>query len=147
MAAIKARDTAPELRIRRLLHAAGFRYRLHARDLPGTPDLVFPSLKTVVFVHGCFWHVHECAYFRWPRTRTEIWREKLLANAQRDRCAVNKLLEADWSVLTVWECALRSGNWQDEELVQFFRRWTDRDCGGNMEISMYGVAMRLPAPD
>ena len=110
MAAIKSKNTKPELAVRRALHAAGFRFHLHRRDLPGSPDLVFASFRTAVFVHGCFWHQHACAKFRWPKTNKAFWRTKLSGNAERDRRAMEALHAAGWHVEIIWECeiALRS---------------------------------------
>lgn len=107
MAAIKAANTRPELQIRRALHAAGLRFRLHVRDLPGKPDLVFPRYRAVVFVNGCFWHRHDCHLFRWPATREDFWRAKIDRNVVNDTRAVLALLESGWRVATVWECALK----------------------------------------
>ena len=107
MSRIRGRDTAPELLIRRALHARGFRYRLHGRKLPGKPDLVFPKFRAVIFVHGCFWHGHDCHLFRWPATRREFWEEKIIRNQERDSCAVSALRESGWRVLNIWECALK----------------------------------------
>lgn len=106
MAAIKGKSTKPELVVRRALHAAGFRFRLHRRDLPGSPDLVFASLRTAVFVHGCFWHQHECAKFSWPKTNKTFWRSKLSGNADRDRSAKEALRVAGWHVEVIWECEI-----------------------------------------
>ncbi len=106
MAAISGRDTKPELIVRRALHAVGFRFRLHRRDLPGRPDIVFPKYRTVIFVHGCFWHRHDCRYFRWPKTRVEFWRKKIAANVQRDRRNQHCLRDLGWRVEVVWECAV-----------------------------------------
>ena len=107
MAGIKGKDTQPEILLRKELHARGFRYRLGGCNLPGRPDLVFPALKAVVFVHGCFWHVHDCNYFKWPKSNVEFWRNKLLKNKVRDDCVVNQLKELGWNVITIWECELR----------------------------------------
>jgi len=107
MAAIKGRDTKPELLIRRALHTAGLRYRLHAKHLPGKPDLVFPRHRAVIFVHGCFWHQHDCHLFKWPTTRTDFWREKIGRNVVNDERATRSLLESGWRVALVWECALK----------------------------------------
>ncbi len=107
MAAIKGRHTKPELLIRKALHAAGLRYRLHAKHLPGKPDLVFPRHRAVIFVHGCFWHEHDCHLFKWPTTRTDFWREKIGRNVVNDERAVRILLESGWRVALVWECALK----------------------------------------
>jgi len=107
MSRIRGADTKPELVLRRGLHAHGLRYRLHVRELPGTPDIVFASHKVAVFVHGCFWHGHECDMFRWPATRADFWRAKIGSNRQRDEHALKALRSAGWRTLVVWECALR----------------------------------------
>lgn len=109
MAGIRGKDTKPELALRRSLHALGFRYRLHAKGLPGKPDLALPKYKAVIFVHGCFWHRHpECRYASNPSTRPEFWAAKFAANVARDRSVRLSLLRAGWRVATVWECALRT---------------------------------------
>lgn len=107
MAGIRGKDTKPEMIVRRALHARGFRYRLHNRDLPGCPDLVFPKYRAVIFVHGCFWHGHGCKVFKWPKTRPEFWREKIEGNRIRDRSAAARLKRQGWRVIRVWECQLR----------------------------------------
>ena len=107
MLRIRGRDTRPEMIIRQGLHARGLRFRLHRRDLPGRPDLAFPQYRAVIFVHGCFWHGHDCPLFRWPQTRKDFWREKIRKNRARDQGAVASLKDQGWRVLTVWECALK----------------------------------------
>lgn len=107
MSRIRGKDTKPELILRRGLHALGFRYQLHRKDLPGRPDLVFPRYQTVIFVHGCFWHGHDCSLFRWPATRAEFWHEKIGRNRERDKNAVHQLKQQGWRVITVWECAFK----------------------------------------
>lgn len=107
MQAIGGRNTRPEMIVRRGLHAIGWRYRLHVRGLPGRPDLVFPRHRAAIFVHGCFWHGHECPLFRLPATRTEFWAAKIRGNRERDTGAAASLTAQNWRVLTVWECALR----------------------------------------
>jgi DNA mismatch endonuclease (patch repair protein) len=105
MAAIRGTDTKPELRVRRALHAAGLRYRLHVRGLPGTPDLVFPSRRVVLFVHGCFWHQHPlCHNAKMPASRPEFWGPKLVANVERDRRQQRALKRLGWRVIVIWEC-------------------------------------------
>jgi DNA mismatch endonuclease (patch repair protein) len=108
MAAIGPKDTAPELLVRRLLHASGFRFRLHRRDLPGRPDIVLPRYRTVVMVHGCFWHHHGCKNSGWPKTRTEFWRAKIIGNQDRDRRNVRDLTALGWRVVIIWECQTRA---------------------------------------
>lgn len=108
MAGIKGKNSQPELLVRRLLFASGYRFRLHRRDLPGTPDIVMPSRKVAIFVHGCFWHLHQgCRYAKMPATRPDFWKAKLEANVERDRRAVDKLQALGWRVLCVWECTTR----------------------------------------
>lgn len=109
MARIRGKDTAPELKVRKLLWREGFRYRLHSKGLPGKPDLVLARWNVVVFVHGCFWHQHlGCTFFRIPKTRTSFWAEKLHRNKERDDAAVAALLATGWRVAVVWECAVRA---------------------------------------
>ena len=107
MAGIGPANTKPELIIRRGLHARGYRYRLHARNLPGRPDLLFPARKAVILVQGCFWHGHNCHLFRWPSTREEFWRDKIAGNIARDRKVREQLTSLGWRVLEIWECALK----------------------------------------
>lgn len=104
MALIRGKDTKPELVVRRLTHAMGYRYRLHRRDLPGTPDLVFPRHRKVIFVHGCFWHQHDCPRGTKPASNTDFWNAKLAANVERDERNRLALTTAGWSALTIWEC-------------------------------------------
>lgn len=107
MSRIRAKDTKPELMIRKGLFAMGFRYRLHQRRLPGCPDLVFPRYGAVIFVHGCLWHRHRCELFRWPKTNAQFWRRKINKNSKNDKRNVRNLRTQGWRVLTVWECSLR----------------------------------------
>ena len=108
MAAIRARDTSPELKVRCLLHHFGYRFRPHRRDLPGSPDIVLPKHRTVVFVHGCFWHRHrECRYTTTPKSRADFWARKFERNVERDHCQQKQLKEMGWSVMVIWECELR----------------------------------------
>jgi DNA mismatch endonuclease (patch repair protein) len=107
MAGIRGKDTKPELILRRGLHAAGFRFRLHDRSLPGHPDLVFTRYNAVLFAHGCFWHGHDCHLFRWPSTRQDFWADKIARNRAVDARSVVALTDAGWRVGIVWECALK----------------------------------------
>jgi DNA mismatch endonuclease (patch repair protein) len=106
MSGIRGKNTKPELLIRKALHARGFRYRLHC-DLPGKPDICLPKHRAVIFVHGCFWHGHECHLFKWPATRPEFWRAKIGRNREVDRAAEGRLALEGWRVGVVWECALK----------------------------------------
>jgi DNA mismatch endonuclease (patch repair protein) len=109
MSRIKGRDTGPELRLRSLLHRAGFRFRLHAKELPGNPDIVLPKYRAAIFVHGCFWHRHEgCRNATMPSTRTEFWKSKFASNVGRDERNQAALTAAGWTVFTVWECELKN---------------------------------------
>jgi DNA mismatch endonuclease (patch repair protein) len=111
MSGIRGKDTAPELQVRGALHAAGFRYRLHARDLPGRPDIVLRKQKIAIFVHGCFWHVHaRCRFAQMPKTRAAWWKAKLEGNRRRDAHAVDALHAAGWTVFVIWECELREAS-------------------------------------
>jgi DNA mismatch endonuclease (patch repair protein) len=126
MSGIRGKDTKPEMIVRRGLHAMGFRYRLHDKSLPGKPDLVLPKYKAVIFVHGCFWHKHDCKYFKWPKTRPEFWREKILGNVERDLDSIQRLNEKEWRTAVVWECAFR-GTRQSEEVFTILKQWLFSD--------------------
>jgi DNA mismatch endonuclease (patch repair protein) len=107
MQAIRGKNTGPEVLLRKLLFARGFRYRLHVSSLPGKPDIVLPKYRTVIFMHGCFWHGHDCHLFTLPQTRRDFWTTKISANQQRDQRVIFALQSAGWRVISVWECALR----------------------------------------
>ncbi|WP_109577839.1 very short patch repair endonuclease [Aminobacter sp. AP02] len=113
MAGIRGTNTKPELTLRRALHAAGFRYRLHDRSLPGKPDIVFPRYHAVLFAHGCFWHGHDCHLFRMPSTRPDFWSEKIARNREVDRRADDELSRAGWRIGVVWECSLKGRTRRD----------------------------------
>jgi DNA mismatch endonuclease, patch repair protein len=106
MASIRGKNTRPELIVRRAIHAAGFRYRLHVKELPGKPDIVLPKYRTVILVNGCFWHGHDCEKFRLPKTRTNFWKKKINGNKRRDENAAKALNILGWRVAIVWECAV-----------------------------------------
>lgn len=107
MAAVKSRDTKPEMIVRHGLHRRGFRFRLQDRRLPGRPDLVLARYRAAIFVHGCFWHGHDCPLFRWPKSRPEFWRTKIGRNIERDGEVREAISEKGWRVLTIWECTFR----------------------------------------
>ena len=119
MQAVKSRDTGPELAVRRLLHAMGYRYRLHRKDLPGRPDITFVSRRKAIFVHGCFWHGHDCPKGRLPKSRLEYWKPKLDENRKRDRTKREQLESLGWSVLTVWQCETRDPDTLAQRLQYF----------------------------
>ena len=128
MAAVRARDTKPELMIRKALHASGLRYRLNVRNLPGKPDIVLPRHRAVVFVHGCFWHRHECDLFRWPESRPEFWRDKLNTNAARDITSAEALEKGGWRQAVIWECALKGRKKRDfQDTMQRLIAWIRSD--------------------
>jgi DNA mismatch endonuclease (patch repair protein) len=127
MSGIRGRNTKPELLIRSLLHRRGFRFRLDARDLPGRPDIVLPRFGAVIFVHGCFWHGHDCPLFKWPQTRPDFWREKIGRNRANDEKSRAALLAAGWRVGVVWECALRGANRDLDGVLQRLVDWLHSD--------------------
>ena len=136
MASIRGKDTKPEITLRRGLHAMGFRFRLHWKDLPGRPDLVFPGRRAVLFAHGCFWHGHDCPLFRWPRTRGDFWRQKIGANVERDRRQVAQLLAEGWRVGIVWECALKGrGRLPPDDVLKGCADWLGSD---RRELDIHG---------
>lgn len=110
MAAVKSRDTTPELAVRRMVHSLGFRYRLHVRNLPGTPDMVFPARRKIINVSGCFWHMHGCGRCRIPAARRSYWLGKLHRNRERDQRTRRLLRQLGWDVLTVWECQTKDAD-------------------------------------
>ncbi len=130
MSRIGGKNTTPELKVRHLLHSLGYRFRLHRKGLPGTPDIVFPGRRKAIFVHGCFWHAHGCAMGRAPKSRLDYWQPKLTANTQRDAIKVAQLGGLGWSVLTVWECQTRKLDALVGDLVAFLEeRNPDRHDG------------------
>jgi DNA mismatch endonuclease (patch repair protein) len=131
MSGIQSRNTAPEMRVRRLLHRKGYRFRLHRKDLPGTPDIVLPGKQVAIFVHGCFWHLHQgCRLARVPGSRPDFWRAKLMKNRERDEAAIGALQALGWRVLVVWDCYLR-GCRDDRALADALAGWLEADepCG------------------
>jgi len=116
MASVKTKNTAPEVKLRSILHRNGFRFRLNRKDLPGKPDIVLPKYKAVIFVHGCFWHGHDCKRGRRPQTNKEFWNEKIDGNIKRDKVNEIKLKELGWRVLVVWQCEIKN---QDDLVKRF----------------------------
>lgn len=117
MSRVRGQDTKPEMLIRRGLHARGLRFRVHRCDLPGRPDIVLSSRKAAIFVHGCFWHGHDCSLFRMPSTHPEFWGKKIAANKQRDAAAIEALDALGWRVGVVWECAMRGSGRLSPEIL------------------------------
>ena len=124
MSGIRGKNTKPEMLIRRGLHAKGFRYLLHDRRLPGKPDLVFPKHRAVIFVHGCFWHGHNCHLFKWPKTRKGFWRNKIDRNKWLDKRAIVDLRKAGWRIGIVWECSVKGRTrLLDERTIALCAKW------------------------
>ncbi|UFS71769.1 very short patch repair endonuclease [Geomonas sp. RF6] len=119
MAAVRSKNTRPEMLVRRLIHSLGYRYRIHRPDLPGKPDLVFPSRKKVIFVHGCFWHQHGCKSSHFPKTNQEYWVPKLEKNVTRDASNLAALAAAGWSFLILWECELKDVSSLQSRICKF----------------------------
>lgn len=139
MRAIRSKNTKPEIQIRQYLHAAGFRFRLHRKDLPGHPDIVLPKYRAVILVHGCFWHGHDCHLFKVPSSRKDFWLEKIGANRLRDVRTVEKLSEMGWRVLTIWECALKGRlRYKPEKLTKEISAWL-RSGNGPASIGCTGL--------
>jgi len=143
MRAIKNKNTQPEIRIRKALHASGLRFRLHIKTLPGNPDIVLPKYKTVVFINGCFWHGHHCHLSKTPKTRTEFWLAKISDNVSRDILFHQKLMDAGWRVAVIWECAIKGRSKQNlSSLISTFIEWlTDSESLG---IELTGGSIDTP---
>lgn len=127
MSGIRGRNTKPEILVRSLLHRHGFRFRLHARELPGKPDIVLPGYRAAIFIHGCFWHGHDCPLYRLPGTRTDFWRAKIDRNRTSDQKARDRLLAMGWRVAIVWECALRGAGADIESVAHRLAGWLRSD--------------------
>lgn len=108
MSRIKGKNTKPEMLVRKWLWHQGYRYQLHRKDLPCKPDIVFPRRKKIIFIHGCFWHQHDCKYFKWPKNNQQFWRKKIGNNVIRDQKNAQLLKEKGWKILTVWECEIKN---------------------------------------
>ena len=120
MAAIKSKNTKPEIKVRKVLHSMGYRFRLHSKNLPGSPDIVLPKYKTVIFVHGCFWHRHQnCKYASTPKTRQEFWNKKFNENINRDKINQENLSSKGWKIIIIWECEIKN---KKINLEQIFKK-------------------------
>jgi DNA mismatch endonuclease, patch repair protein len=118
MSRVKSKDTRQEVEIRKRLFALGFRYRLNDRKLPGAPDIVLPKYKAAIFIHGCFWHAHDCALFRWPSSKKMFWEKKLEGNRQRDIENIESLKKLGWKILVIWECSFRGAGKKREKEIE-----------------------------
>ena len=128
MAAVKGKDTKPEMIVRKYLFSRGLRFRVQVRKLPGKPDIVLPKYKTAIFVNGCFWHGHEgCKYFRLPKSNVEFWKEKIERNIERDKESMQALFDLGWKVVRVWECELRNKANREETLNKIYTSITSPD--------------------
>lgn len=137
MSGIKGTNTRPELFIRKELHARGFRFRLHSSAVVGKPDLILPRYNATIFVHGCFWHRHNCHLFKLPETRQDFWEQKLESNRQRDERVRKTLLANEWRVLTLWECSVRGRTrLNSKELIDRIEKWI---TGRNKELEIRGT--------
>lgn len=125
MAAVKGKDTKPEMIVRKYLFSRGLRFRVQVKKLPGKPDIVLPKYKIVIFVNGCFWHGHEdCKYFRLPKSNVEFWKEKIGRNIERDRESMQALLDLGWKIIRVWECELRNKANREDTLNKIYKSIT-----------------------
>ena len=121
MSAIKSKNTKPEIKVRKVLHSMGYRFRLHSKNLPGSPDIVLPKFKTVIFVHGCFWHRHEnCKYASIPKTRQEFWNKKFKTNIERDLEIQDKIKNLDWRSVVIWECETKNIENLRDKIIDVF---------------------------
>ena len=123
MAGIRGKNTRPELKIRKELHRLGFRFRLHDKQLPGKPDIVLRKYQAIIFVHGCFWHQHECRLFKWPKTRPEFWKEKINRNRENDIKALESLCSSGWRVCVIWECAMKGADKNIQGVAKNIANW------------------------
>lgn len=126
MSRVKGKDTRQEVEIRKRLFALGFRYRLHVNNLPGKPDIVLQKYKTVIFIHGCFWHVHDCSLFRWPASKKAFWKKKLSGNKNRDIENIQSLKKLGWRILVIWECSFRGAGKNREKEINSLVKKTEK---------------------
>ena len=123
MSAIKSKNTKPEIKVRQILHSMGYRFRLHSKNLPGSPDIILPKYKTVIFVHGCFWHRHEnCKYASTPKTRKEFWNKKFITNIERDLQIQEKIKNTDWRSVVIWECETKNIDNLKGRIIDIFNK-------------------------
>ena len=128
MSSIHSKNTKPEMRIRKALYSRGYRYRLHSSTILGKPDIVMRKYNAVIFIHGCFWHGHDCKLFRLPKTRTEFWENKITANRERDSKVMSILQKDGWRIAVIWECAMRGkGKMDFEDIMDSLTDWIESD--------------------
>ena len=137
MSGIQGKDTRPELIVRKALHRRGYRYKLHDKALPGKPDLVFPKYKAVIQVNGCFWHKHNCHIFKWPKSREDFWKQKIMGNAERDKKQLLELENMGWRVLIVWECCFKGKTRLPfDDCIDSIEYWIKN---GTCSTELYGI--------
>lgn len=128
MSGIRGKDTKPEIKIRKALYSRGYKYRLHSAKVHGKPDIIMKKYNAVIFVHGCFWHGHDCSLFRLPKTRTEFWGNKINGNRERDKTVSALLREEGWRVATIWECSMKGrGKMEFDDLMNRLTKWIESD--------------------
>lgn len=148
MAAVKGKDTKPEMIVRKYLFSRGMRFRVQVRKLPGNPDIVLPKYKTVILVNGCFWHGHEdCKYFRLPKSNVEFWKEKIERNIERDKESMQALFDLGWKVVRVWECELRNKANREETLNKIYTSITSPNGSGYSFEDTYAPMAAEPEAD
>lgn len=126
MRSVRSKDTGPELKVRRLAHRLGYRFRLHVKTLPGKPDIVFPRLDKIILVHGCFWHGHGCRYGKLPKSRLDFWEPKIAANRARDKRTIDALRSLGWDVKVIWQCQTKDLKKLEKRIATFLGRKSDR---------------------
>lgn len=135
MSGIRSKNTKPEILVRSGLHRRGFRYRIHDKNLPGKPDLVFKKYNAVIFIHGCFWHAHDCHLFKWPKSREDFWKKKISGNQERDFLAETKLADLGWRICKIWECSLKGKTrLSSDDMLDKCTKWLISDSP-KMEIT------------
>lgn len=128
MSGIRSKDTKPEMKIRKALYSRGYRYRLHSSKIQGKPDIIMRKYNAVIFIHGCFWHGHNCKLFRLPKTRTAFWENKINTNRERDRKVVSILQKDGWRIAVIWECSMRGkGKMDFEDIMDRLTEWIESD--------------------
>ena len=127
MSGIRGKNTKPEMLVRSQLHKRGFRFRLHDRKLPGKPDIIMKKYKAVIFIHGCFWHRHECHLFKWPKTRSEYWRKKINGNVNNDQKVIKNLMESGWRICVIWECSIKGANKDINGILKMIIDWLENE--------------------
>lgn len=148
MAAVKGKDTKPEMIVRKYLFSRGMRFRVQVRKLPGNPDIVLPKYNTAIFVNGCFWHRHEgCKYFRLPKSNVEFWKEKIERNIERDKESMQALFDLGWKVVRVWECELRNKANREETLNKIYTSITSPNGSGYSFEDTYAPMAAEPEAD